>query len=259
MTGKEDLIHGKKKTDGGEGSDSASQDHQFNDREGTREKQLEISRSESSIDKKKSNALGKGSNEVNRVAIERGGTVQVEQELKHEGESMRNNINVERVEPSRFLHEGGLRRRSSSSSKPAMSENIVQVATSASAIDNVAFGSLEKENEKRELGVMDEKTRVSEVVVDTGLEKRDDKAVETPNAKPSVAVKDDDKLETSYDAPAVDAGVHADDMKGSPPDHQVYHFFSSFLLIQCHNNSLRTWQFILFICVRHYLQINLFL
>ncbi|XP_049361241.1 uncharacterized protein LOC125825992 [Solanum verrucosum] len=220
--GKEDLKHGgKKETDGGDVSYSASQDHQFNDKEGTREKQLEIPHSESSIDNNKSNALEKGSNEVNKVAmVEGSGIVQVERELKLEGESMRNNIDIERVEPVRFPHEGGLRRRSSSSSKPAMSDDIVQVATSASDIDNVAFGSSEKENEKRELGVIDEKTRTSDVVVDTGLQKRDYEAVATSNAKPSKAVKDDDKLEIPYDVPAVDAGVRANNMEGSPHEHQ---------------------------------------
>ncbi|KAH0685191.1 hypothetical protein KY289_018729 [Solanum tuberosum] len=221
LLGKEDLKHGgKKETDGRDVSYSASQDHQFNDREGTREKQLEIPHSESSIDNNKSSALEKGSNEVIKVAMIEGGIVQVERELKLEGESMRNNINIERVEPAKFPREGGLRRRSSSSSKPAMSEDIVQVATSASDIDNVAFGSSEKENEKREMGVIDEKTRTSDVVVDTGLEKRDYEAVATSNAKSSKAVKDDDKLEIPYDVPAVDAGVRAKDMEGSPHEHQ---------------------------------------
>ncbi|KAK4733128.1 hypothetical protein R3W88_007389 [Solanum pinnatisectum] len=219
--GKEDLKHGgEKEIDGGDVSYSASQDHQFNDREGTREKQLEIPHSESSIDNNKSNALEKGSNEVNKVAMVEGGIIQVKRELKLEGESMRNNIDIERVEPVRFPHEGGLQRRSSSSSKRAMSEDIVQVATSASDIDNETFGSSEKENEKRELGVINEKTRASDVVVDTGLEKRDYEAVATSNAKPSKAVKDGNKLEMPYDVPAVDAGVHANNMEGSPHEHQ---------------------------------------
>ncbi|XP_015070311.1 uncharacterized protein LOC107014765 isoform X2 [Solanum pennellii] len=219
--GKENLKHGdEKETDGGDVSYSASQDHQFNGNEGTREKQLEIPHSESSIDNNKSNALEKRSNEVNKVAMVEGGIVQVERELKLEDESMRNNINIERVEPAKFPREGGLRKRSSSSSKPSMSEDIVQVATTASDIDNEAFGSSEKENEKRELGVMDEKTRTLNVVEKTGLEKRDYEAVATSNAKPFKAVKDDDKLEISYNVPVVDAGVRANNMEGSTHEHQ---------------------------------------
>ncbi|XP_010317415.2 uncharacterized protein [Solanum lycopersicum] len=219
--GEEDLKHGgNKETDGGDVSYLASQDHQFNDKEGTREKQLEIPHSESSIDNNKSNALEKRSNEVNKVAMVEGGIIQVERELKLEDESMRNNINIERVEPAKFPREGGLRRRSSSSGKPSMSEDIVQAATSASDIDNEAFGSSEKENEKRELGVMDEKTRKLNVVADTGLEKRDYKAVATSNAKPFKAVKDDDKLEISYNVPVVDASVRANNMEGSTHEHQ---------------------------------------
>ncbi|MCD7451659.1 hypothetical protein HAX54_012980 [Datura stramonium] len=218
------LIHdGDQETDSGEFSFSASRDHQFNYREKTREKQLEISHSESSIDKNKSNALKNGSNKANIVAIEEGGTIQLEKELKLEGESMSHNINIDYVEPTRFPREGGLQWSSSSSSKPAMSKDIVRVTTSASDIDIVALhsiGSSEKENEKRELGVMDEKTRASDVFMDTGLEKRDNKAVATSDVKISVALKDDNKRDLSYDAPAVDASVHADDMNGSPHDHQ---------------------------------------
>ncbi|KAM3239394.1 putative protein DDB [Capsicum annuum] len=200
--GKEDLKHGgHKEIDVGEVGSAASQDHQFNGREGTGKKQLEISHSESSVDKSKSNALKKGSNEAKKVAIEGGDTV--------EGESMSHNSNVERVEPLRLPHEGGcLRRRSSSNSKPAMSEDTIQVATSASDIDIVALhsiGSSEKENEKRELDIMDEKTR-------------DNKAVATSDTKISVALKDDDKLDLSYDAPAVDVSVHADDINSFPGD-----------------------------------------
>lgn len=265
MTGKEDLTDGGHKgTDGGEVSNSASQDHQFNDREGTREKQLEISHSESSIDKNKSNALGKGSNEANKVAIERGGIVQVERESKLEGESLSPNINIESVEPARFPHEGELRRRSSSSSTPAMSKDIVQVAPSASDVDIVAghsVGLSEKENEKRELSVVDEKTTASDVFVDRGLEKSDSKTVATSDTKISmplrdvasdvfadrgleksdnksvaasdtkisVPLRDDDKLDVSYDPPAVDASVHADDMNDSP--HHVYRFFCLFIKV----------------------------
>lgn len=251
MTGEEDLKHGgNKETDGGDVSYLASQDHQFNDKEGTREKQLEIPHSESSIDNNKSNALEKRSNEVNKVAMVEGGIIQVERELKLEDESMRNNINIERVEPAKFPREGGLRRRSSSSGKPSMSEDIVQAATSASDIDNEAFGSSEKENEKRELGVMDEKTRKLNVVADTGLEKRDYKAVATSNAKPFKAVKDDDKLEISYNVPVVDASVRANNMEGSTHEHQVYHFFSSFFLIRCHDNSLRTTHLAVYLSTR---------
>lgn len=94
-----------------------------------------------------------------------------------------------------------------------------------------------KENEERDLGVMDEKTRVSEVLVDTGLEKMDnevnatlhDDAVATSDAKPSAALRNEEKLELSSDTHAVHASVRADEMKGSPLDDQVCHFFSSFL------------------------------
>ncbi|CAN4091879.1 unnamed protein product [Withania somnifera] len=136
---------------------------------------------------------------------------------------MSHNINVERVGPARFPHEGGLRRRSSSSSKPAMSEDIVQVATSASDIDVAALhsiGSSEKENEKRKMSVMDEKPRGLDVVVDMGLEKRDNKPVETSDTKISVTLKDEEKLDLSYGEPAVDASDHADDVNGSAHDHQ---------------------------------------
>ncbi|KAJ8531517.1 hypothetical protein K7X08_026951 [Anisodus acutangulus] len=182
MTGEEDLRRDdNKETDGGEVSYPASQDHQ-----------LEISHSGSFFDENKSSAVKNGSKEANIVAIEGRGTVQVERELKLEGESSSHNINIEHVGPARFPHEGGLRRRSSSSSsKPAMSEDIVQVATSAPDF------------------------------VDTRLEKRDNEAVETSGAKPSVAQNDDGKLECSYDEPAVDACVHADDMNGSLHDHQL--------------------------------------
>ncbi|XP_019247639.1 PREDICTED: uncharacterized protein LOC109227086 [Nicotiana attenuata] len=86
-----------------------------------------------------------------------------------------------------------------------------------------------KENEERDLGVMDEKTRVSDVLVDTGLEKMDneanatlhDDAVATSDAKPSAALRNEEKLELSSDTHAVHASVRADEMKGSPHDDQT--------------------------------------
>ncbi|XP_060189559.1 uncharacterized protein LOC132618540 [Lycium barbarum] len=211
--GEEDLRPGdNKETDGGEVSHLASQDHQ-----------LEISHSKSSIDENKSNAVKNGDKKAKLVAKGDGGSIQVERESKLEGESTSHNNNIEHAGPVRFPHEGGLRRRSSSSSKPAMSEDIVQVATSASDIDALTLhpiGSSKQENEKRKLGVMDEKTRASDVFVSTGLKKRDGEAVATSDAKPSVDLKDDDKLELSYDAPTVDASVHGGDINGSPHDHQ---------------------------------------
>ncbi|XP_009604266.1 uncharacterized protein LOC107773269 isoform X2 [Nicotiana tabacum] len=88
--------------------------------------------------------------------------------------------------------------------------------------------STEKENEERDVGVMDDKTRVSDILVDMRLEKRDneasaalrDDAVATSDANPSAALGNEEKLELACDTPAVHASVCADEMKGSPHEDQ---------------------------------------
>lgn len=144
--------------------------------------------------------------------------------------------------------------------KAAISEDVVQVTTSASDADNVTGSTVEpvvKEKGAEKLYVVDEKdtaldtvmenldvvvdkATVSEVLVETRLEKRDEaasaasceaSAISTGNAvantdiKASVNIENEDKVEPPHNAPTIDVGVCADNVKESPAnefhDHQL--------------------------------------
>ncbi|KAJ8545363.1 hypothetical protein K7X08_017946 [Anisodus acutangulus] len=327
--GEEDLKRDDKESDSESGS-PASQDNQNNQNqfiEGEVEngdKQLDVSH-DRSIDENESNGVKHEGEEVEIVGNEDGGFVQVERELKVDGESESQKINVE--------HVGGLRRSSSSSSsssssvekrdvadknnivvddtppielvkeneslpdknsivvddapsvelvkdneslpdtqvadsvvgtistsdldKAAISEDVVQLTTSASDADNVTASTVEPavkekgeenlcvvnekgtasdtvaENWEENLGAIVDKATISEVLVETGSEKRDEaatavsngNALENTDAKASATLENEEKIEAPHNAPKIDAGVRADNVKESPAlechDHQI--------------------------------------
>ncbi|KAK6797258.1 hypothetical protein RDI58_004960 [Solanum bulbocastanum] len=138
--------------------------------------------------------------------------------------------------------------------KAAISEDIVQVTTSASDADNVIASAVEPvlkekgeenlcvvdekdtasdtvvENWKENLGAIVDKATISEVLMETGSEKRDETAtaascdaraissgntLENTDAKASATLENEEKIEAPYSAPKIDASVSAD-VKESP-------------------------------------------
>lgn len=125
--GEEDRKGDDKESDS-EGSSPASQDYQNHQNQFTEgrevedgEKQLDDSH-DRSIDENKSNGGKHEGQEVEIVGNEEGGLVQVERELKGEGESESQKISVENAEPMIESYKGGLRRSSSSSSSSSSVE-----------------------------------------------------------------------------------------------------------------------------------------
>ncbi|KAM3284767.1 hypothetical protein P3S67_023566 [Capsicum chacoense] len=139
--------------------------------------------------------------------------------------------------------------------KTAISENIVQVTTSASAADNVSTSTVEsvvKEKGEENLCVVDEKgaasdtvvdnceenfgaivdkATISEVLMETGSEKRNEavsaassdvsaisngNSLENTDAKASATLENEEKIEVPHSAPKIDASVCADNVKESP-------------------------------------------
>lgn len=139
--------------------------------------------------------------------------------------------------------------------KTAISENIVQVTTSASAADNVSTSTVEpvvKEKGEENLCVVDEKgaasdtvvdnceenfgaivdkATISEVLMETGSEKRNEavsaassdvsaisngNSLENTDAKASATLENEEKIEVPRSAPKIDASVCADNVKESP-------------------------------------------
>ncbi|KAK4361278.1 hypothetical protein RND71_020230 [Anisodus tanguticus] len=141
--------------------------------------------------------------------------------------------------------------------KAAISDDIVQVTTSASDADNVTASTVEPsvkgkgeenlyvvnekgtasdtvtENWDENLGAIVDKATISEFLVETETEKRDeattavsnDNALENTDAKASVTLENEEKIEAPDNAPKIDAGVCADNVKDSPTlechDHQI--------------------------------------
>ncbi|KAK4710890.1 hypothetical protein R3W88_005403 [Solanum pinnatisectum] len=138
--------------------------------------------------------------------------------------------------------------------KAAISEDIVQVTTSASDADNLIASAVEPvvkekgeenlcvvdekdtasdtvvENWKENLGAIVDKATISEVLMETGSEKRDETAtavscdasaissgntLENTDAKASATLENEEKIEAPHSAPKIDASVSAD-VKESP-------------------------------------------
>lgn len=153
--------------------------------------------------------------------------------------------------------------------KAAISEDIVQVTTSASFADNVTASAVEPvvkekgeenlrvvdekdtasdtvvENWEENLGAIVDKATISEVLMEMGSEKRDEAAsaisngnsLENTDAKASAILENEEKIEAPHSAPKIDAGVCADNVKESPAlechDHQVIYLS----IICCHSYS----------------------
>lgn len=151
--------------------------------------------------------------------------------------------------------------------KAAISEDTVQVTTSASDVDNVTASAVEPmvkdkgeenllvvadkdtasdavvENWKENLGAIVDKATISEVLTETGSEKRDEAAsaisngnsLENTDAKASATPENEEKVQTPVSAPKIDASVCTDNVKESPAldccDHQVIYLllFASFI------------------------------
>ncbi|KAL3345043.1 hypothetical protein AABB24_024147 [Solanum stoloniferum] len=138
--------------------------------------------------------------------------------------------------------------------KAAISEDIVQVTTSASDADNVIASAVEPvlkekgeenlcvvgekdtasdtvvENWKENLGAIVDKATISEVLMETGSEKIDEtttaascdasaissgNTLENTDAKASATLENEEKIEAPHSAPKIDASVSAD-VKESP-------------------------------------------
>lgn len=138
--------------------------------------------------------------------------------------------------------------------KAAISEDIVQVTTSASDADNVIASAVEPvvkekgeenlcvvdekdtasdtvvENWKENLGAIVDKATISEVLMETVSEKRDETAtaascdasaissgntLENTDAKASATLENEEKIEAPHSTPKIDASVSAD-VKESP-------------------------------------------
>lgn len=313
-TGEEDLKRDDKESDS-EGSSPASQDYQNRQNQFTEqeledgEKQVDDSHDQS-IDKNKSNGVKHEGKEVEIVGNEEGGLVQVERELKVEGESESQKINVENAEPVIEIESSpdkssivvddtptvelmkdieslpdknsivvddaaavelvkdneslsdkqvadSVGTSTSDLEKAAISEDTVQVTTSASDVDNVTASAVEPmvkdkgeenllvvadkdtasdavvENWKENLGAVVDKATISEVLTETGSEKRDEAAsaisngnsLENTDAKASATPENEEKVQTPVSAPKIDASVCADNVKESPAlecrDHQI--------------------------------------
>ncbi|XP_059289598.1 uncharacterized protein LOC132043133 [Lycium ferocissimum] len=136
--------------------------------------------------------------------------------------------------------------------KAAISEDVVQVTTSASNADNLTASTVEPvvkgkeeenlcvvdekgtasdtvvENCEENLGAIVDKATVSEVLVETASEKRDEAASAVSNgnalantdAKASATPENEAKIEAPHNAPKIDAGVCADNVKDSPALHE---------------------------------------
>ncbi|OIS97895.1 PREDICTED: uncharacterized protein LOC109233235 [Nicotiana attenuata] len=106
--------------------------------------------------------------------------------------------------------------------KASLSEDAIQVTTGSSNTDNVTTSHTVEPAMKGNLGFVDGKATVSEVLLE--LEKRIDEASETlhdgavaaSDAKAFAVKEDEDKLELSYNAPTVDVTVHPDNVKDTP-------------------------------------------